>query len=116
MAEVNGKIKWPFGLPDVKTFVPGASVTLTAENNLNYFTATAPMAADMQVNIAIDGQLELGARVVMRAASDGTARTVTPTGAAIGTAQAGGINQTFLYEFELIPGNQWALIGARRIV
>lgn len=116
MAEVNGKIKWPIGLADVKTFAPGAAVVLTAENMLNYFVASAAMAADMTVNIAIDGQLELGARVVMRAASDGTARTVTPTGNAIGPAQAGGINQTFLYEFELIPGNQWALINARRIV
>jgi len=31
-------------------------------------------------------------------------------------AQAGGINQTFLYEFELLPTRQWALINARRIV
>jgi hypothetical protein len=116
MADVTGKVKFPFGFPDAKTFAPGAAVTLTAENMLNYFTASAAMAADMTVNIVIDGQLEPGARVVMRAASDGTARNVTPTGNAIGVVQAGGINQTFLYEFELLPTNQWALINARRIV
>jgi hypothetical protein len=116
MAEVNGKIKAPFGFPDVKTFVPGAAVVLTAEQQLSYFTGTVAMAADMTVDIATDGQLEPGARVVMRAASDGTARTVTPTNRAIGVAQAGGINQTFLYEFELLPTRQWALINARRIV
>lgn len=115
MAEVNGKIKWPMGLADVKTFAPAAAVTLVCENMLNFFNASAAMAANMTVNFAIDGQLELGARAVVRAASDGTARSVTPTGTAIGTAQAGVISKTFVYEFELSPGNQWVLTAARQI-
>lgn len=121
MAEINGTILWPAGPATRETFVPGAAVVLTAKNRLHYFYATVAMAAAMTIDIVSDGFLGVGARVIVRAASDGTARTVTPTGNAIGVAQAGVINKTLVYEFELqastAGGNvlQWVLINTRQI-
>lgn len=99
----TGDLDFPFGNADVQSFAPAAAVTLTVKNMLTYFLASAAMAAGMTINFAIDGQIRPGARVVVRAASDGTARTVTPGTRAQGLAVAGVINGVFEYEFEYKP-------------
>lgn len=117
---VTGDIDFPFGNVDVQSFAPAAAVTLTVKNLLTYFLASAAMAAGMTINFAIDGQIRPGARVVVRAASDGTARTVTPGTRAQGLAVAGVINGVFEYEFEYKPSTAvgtfaFVLINARQV-
>lgn len=117
---VTGDLDFPFGNADVQSFAPAAAVTLTVKNMLTYFLASAAMAAGMTINFAIDGQIRPGARVVVRAASDGTARTVTPGTGAQGLAVNGVINGTFEYEFEYKPSTgvgtfAFVLINARQV-
>jgi hypothetical protein len=111
---VTNVVDFPFGNADVQSFAPAASVNLVVRNMYTRFNASAAMAAGMTVNMAIEGQIRVGARVILRAASDGTARTITPGTGCVGTAQAGVISKTFELEFEY-NGTAFVLLNARQI-
>lgn len=107
-------IDFPFGNADVQSFAPQATVNLVVRNMYTRFNASAPMAANMTVNMAIEGQIRTGARVVLRAASDGTARSITPGTGCQGTVEAGVISKTKELEFEY-NGSAFVLLSARQI-
>ena len=121
MAQLDKILNWPDGLADEQTLTPGASVNATISNMLTYIFFNAALAANMTLNFLIDGQLRAGARVVVRALSDATARTVTPGTNASGVAVAGVISKTFEIEFEYKrvggPSGAYAfvLINARQV-
>lgn len=114
MADVNGKIKWPFGPADVQSFAPAAAVTLTISNQLTYANASAAMAADMAISFVKDGQIQPGARVIVKAASDGTARAITTSTGGQGTSEGGVINKTKVLTYEF-NGTAFVLMSARQI-
>ncbi len=107
-------INYPFGDADVQTVAPAAAVTLTIKNQLTHVEFTPAMAAGMTVNFVVTPGLKRGARVRMKALSDGTARTVTPGTGATGTAEAGVISKTkeLTWEFD---GTNFELQSARQI-
>jgi hypothetical protein len=120
MAQLDKVLNWPDGLADEQNLVAAASVNATISNMLTYIYFTAALAAGMTLNFLIDGQVRAGARVIVRALSDGTARTVTPGTGASGVAVAGVINKTFEIEFEykrVGPNGAFAfvLINARQV-
>jgi hypothetical protein len=114
MAEITNQVDYPFGKADVQALVAAAAVTATIKNQLTHITFTAALAANMTLNFLIEGQVRTGARVVVTALSDGTARSVTPGTGALGTAEAGVINKTKQLVFEY-NGTAFVLQSARQI-
>ena len=112
MTEQN--LSYPFGSADVQSFTPAASVTLTIKNQLTIANADSAMAAGMTINMSAQQGLKAGAMVFLRAASDGTARTITPGTGVTGTTEAGVISKTKVLEF-VYNGSTFILINARQI-
>lgn len=120
MAQLDKVLNWPDGNADEQVLTPAASVTATISNMLTYLYFNAALAANMTLNFTLDGQIRAGARILVRALSDGTARTVTPGTNASGVAVAGVISKTFEIEFEykrVAPNGAFAfvLINARQV-
>lgn len=120
MAQLDKVLNWPDGLADEQILVPAAAVNVTISNMLTYVFFNAALAANMTLNFLLEGQVRAGARVIVRALSDGTARSVTPGTNASGVAVAGVISKTFEIEFEykrVGPGGVYAfvLINARQV-
>lgn len=109
------EIDYPTGKADIQSFAPAAAVTLTIKNQLTFANASAAMAAGMTLNFTKEGQVRAGARVIVKVASDGTARTVTPGTGATGTAEAGVISKTKVLVFELDSTGNFILQNARQI-
>jgi hypothetical protein len=100
MAQIDKTLNWPDGLADEQILTPAATVNLTVSNMLTYVYFNAALALNVTLNFLIDGQMRQGARVVVRALSDATARNVTPGTGASGVAVVGVISKTFEIEFE----------------
>lgn len=109
------EIGYPTGKADVQSFTPAAAVTLTIKNQLTFANGNAAMAAGMTLNFEKSGQVRPGARVIVKALSDGTARTITPGTGATGTAEAGVISKTKVLVFELDYTGNFILQSARQI-
>jgi hypothetical protein len=100
MGLLDKTLNWPDGFAEEQTLTPAASVTAKISNMRTYLYFNAALAANLTLNFLIDGQVRQGARVLVRALSDATARTVTPGTNASGVAVAGVISKTFEIEFE----------------
>lgn len=108
------ELMWPDGKADVQTPAAAATLNLTIKNRLTHVNLSSAMAADMTVNFAIDGVLDAGARVLLKAASDGTARSITTGTNGQGTVEAGVISKTKVLVYEL-NNKKFTLISARQI-
>lgn len=100
MAVIDKNLNWPFGLVSELVLAPAATVDVPVSDNLTYVYFSAALNTNVVVNFVVDGQLRQGSRVVVRALSDATARTVTPGTNGSGVAVAGVISKTFEIEFE----------------
>jgi hypothetical protein len=109
-----GKIKHPFAPADNTQLTQAATMNLTVRNNKTFVTLSAAMGQNSTLNIANEGEIDAGATVIMRAASDGTARSLTPGTGCTGTAVSGTISKTNVIEFEW-TGATWLLKSARLI-
>ena len=107
-------IKWPFGKAEVLAPAFAAALNITVRNNLTFVNVVGAMSAGMTLNVTNEGVIEQGARIVLKALSDGTARTVTPGTGCSGVAEAGVISKTKVIEFEY-QGTSWVLVNARQI-
>jgi hypothetical protein len=120
MAELNKTLNAPRGLADEQTLTPNATVNATITNQLTYIYFNAALAANMVLNFLLDGQVRAGARIVVRALSDATARTVTPGTNASGVAVAGVISKTFeiVFEYKRVSAGgafSFVLLKARQV-
>jgi hypothetical protein len=87
------KVKWPFGPADVKTVADAAAVEVAIDNQLT-FMALDTMAQATTLNLTVDAEVTAGARLVITAGSDGTARALTPGTGMTGTAISGTISKS----------------------
>lgn len=107
-------INYPFGDADVQTPAAAASLDLVIKNQLTHVECSSAMAAGMTVNFTVTPGVKRGAVVRLKAASDGTARTITPGTGAVGTVEAGVISKTKTLIFEY-NGTAFELQSARQI-
>jgi predicted polyphosphate/ATP-dependent NAD kinase len=91
---MSGNVKWPFGPADLKAPAAHAATVAVTITNAKTFLTLPTMTGAVTVNLTIDGDLEAGAELILRAKSDGTARDVTPGTGLEGPVVAGVINKT----------------------
>jgi hypothetical protein len=104
----------PQGAADVQTPAYAAAITIAIINALTHVTLSNAMSGALTVNFTFAQGIRRGARVLLQALSDGTARTITPGTGALGTAEAGVISKTKILEFEY-NGTAMVLKNARQI-
>lgn len=112
--QATKRIMFPFGAADAQTPAYAAALALTITNQLTHVTLSNAMSGGMTVNLTIDSEVKRGARLILTAASDGTARTITPGTGMLGTAEAGVISKTKQLVFEY-NGTAFVLQAARQI-
>lgn len=107
-------LNYPFGDADLQTPAPAAAVTVTVKNQLTHVEFSTALSAAMTLNFIATPGVKRGAKVRVKALSDGTARTITPGTNATGTAEAGVISKTkaIIFEFD---GTNFELQSARQI-
>jgi len=92
------EIKWPFGDADVQSPAYATPLAVTITDQMTILKPAA-MSGALTINLTISAEVKIGAKLVLRALSDGTARTVTfGTGFQSGT-MAGVISKTKAIEF-----------------
>jgi hypothetical protein len=93
------KISYPLGAADVQSPAFAATLAVTLTNQLTILLP-GQMTGAMTVNLTLDQGIRAGARLIVTAASDGTARNITwGTGFSMATALAGVISKTKSIEF-----------------
>lgn len=70
-------IVFPFGAATVEKPAAAATVAVSVSNTLHIVEVAGNMTADMTLNATPHPKLLVGSRLIVTAASDGTARSVT---------------------------------------
>lgn len=74
-------IKWPFGLGETKTLTATGAQALTIDDNLTIIDGvTVEATADRTLNLTIDSEISLGARLLVKTKTNGTEDTIFGTG------------------------------------
>ena len=107
------KIKWPFGPADSKTVADSATIAVDIDNQLT-FLAIDTMAQNSTLNLTVDAEVTAGARLVITAGSDATARSLTPGTGMTGTAVSGTISKSNVIDCEY-DGSTFVVKSARLI-
>lgn len=85
---------FPFGKADSQSVTPAAGVAAaTIANNLT-IVDLGTLAANTTLNLTLDKDLNAGAVLIVKAASDGTARSLTFGTGCTAAAVSGTINKT----------------------
>lgn len=93
------QLEFPYGSTDIQTPAYAATIAATIQN-LMTIIAPAQMTGALTINLTLDQGVKAGARLLVKALSDGTARTVTwGTGFSNATAMTGVISKTKAIEF-----------------
>ena len=98
MATTQGDVSYPFGNADVQTPVYAAAIIATITDRftiINPATLTGALALSLSINEGI----KAGARILVIALSDGTARTITFGAGFTSPTLAGVISKTKTMEF-----------------
>lgn len=105
------KIRFPFGKADQVAVTGAASMTTEISNTLTHITIST-LAQDSTLNLTAVADLPVGARVLIRAGSDGTARALTPGTGMEGPVVAGTISKANIIECEY-DGSNFVVLSAR---
>lgn len=97
--------RFPFGPVDVQDVDSAASVELTITNGGMTYVRISEMSAALALTCTVPDDMPNGALLFVEAASDGTARTITPGTGFTSAALAGTISKTKVASFVYIDGS-----------
>jgi hypothetical protein len=89
----DATLMWPFGEADVQNIADAATMAVTINNRFTIVNIDE-MAQAGTLDLTINGDLPAGAILLVKAKSDGTARTLTFGTGMTGTSVAGVISKT----------------------
>lgn len=95
----DATVSYPFGPADVQTLAPAAAGTQAATiTNQETIIDLGVLGANTTLNLTL-GSLYAGAKLTVKAKSDGTARNVIPGTGMTGAAVAGTISKTKVAQY-----------------
>lgn len=97
-------LEYPFGQVDLQTPASAAALNITVKNAVTHVVLSNAMAADMTLNVTITSGVRNGSKLILQAASDGTARQILGGTNTAQAAVAGVISKTKVLIYELING------------
>lgn len=107
-------VAWPMGEADVQTPAYSATLAVTITDQLTFLTP-GTMTGAMTINLTVTSTVRKGAMIVLRATSDGTARTITFGTGFTSNTLAGTISKTnqqlFVYD-----GSTFIPVGAAILI
>lgn len=92
------KVKFPFGAADSVSKVYAATVAATIDNMLTVLTI-GQLTGACTLNLTLDANLEVGAKLYVQTSADGTGRTITWGTGMSGNAVANTASKSFMHEF-----------------
>lgn len=94
----NQFVKFPFGEAEKTSKDYAAAVAADINNTLTQLTI-AQMTGAATLNLTVNAEMPVGARLIVRASADGTNRTLTPGTGMTGTAQTLTANKSYALSY-----------------
>jgi hypothetical protein len=104
-------IKYPFGAADQQAPAYAANIAATIKNQMTIIKP-GTLTGALTLDLTIDSQVSVGARLLLVLTSDGTARTTTLGTGIDGPAIVGVINKTMSQEFCLDGDGVFKPVGS----
>lgn len=103
-------LKFPFGEADTLVLSATGAQALTVKDNFTYVDGvTAEATANRTLNVTVDDQVEIGARLLVASKTDGTETTIFGTGIT-GATITGVAGKTITKEF-VYTGSAFVAVG-----
>lgn len=103
-------LKWPFGAANVQSPADAANIAVTVANN--FTIVKLALAGNRTLDLTVDAQVDVGAILIVRSTSDGTARDLTLGTAIDGPLLTGTISKTKSQAFFLDTDRIFKPMGA----
>lgn len=103
---------FPFGPASTETLTSAATIAVEVNNTMNILTVA--LDTNTTINLTVDPETKVGSMIVLKAASDGTARSVTPGTGMTGAAISGTINKTKAITF-VYDGSTFVHVATQQI-
>lgn len=103
---------FPFGPATTETLTSAATIAVSVNNTMTI--CTVALDTNTTINLTIDENTKVGSILIIKAGSDGTARSVTPGTGMTGTAISGTINKIKAISF-VYDGSTFVHTGTQQI-
>lgn len=103
---------FPFGPATVETLDYAATIAADVNNTMTIFTVA--MTGAVTLNLTVEENTKVGSMLIVKAGSDGTARTLTPGTGMTGAAVSGTISKTKALTF-VYDGSTFVHVGTQQI-